>query len=215
VVFFPSPGNDHIVAKAEAHAGNRLSGFQTKPVTAQALFQCTQDHKEYLQAYVRRFLWLWAQAPMVPNEIVIEAMIKGLQPGPTTQYFARKPAQTLEKLQQKMGEYIRADNDFRQRREEAYKYSEMTRGFGGRLRPRHVRTIHNPSLSDDRGNHAQGHQQSSQSTGMQQSSYKPLAPRGRGGRSFRGRFSSQPRRLLCLFCGEDKGHTTRTCQVTI
>jgi hypothetical protein len=27
----------------------------------------------------------------VPNEIVIEAMIKGLQPGPTAQYFARKP----------------------------------------------------------------------------------------------------------------------------
>jgi hypothetical protein len=25
----------------------------------------------------------------------------------------------------------------------------------------------------------------------------------------------QPRKLYCLFCGEDKGHTTRTCQVTI
>jgi hypothetical protein len=48
--------------------------FQTKPVTAQALFQCTQDHEEYLQAYVRRFLPLRAQAPMVPNEIVIEAI---------------------------------------------------------------------------------------------------------------------------------------------
>jgi hypothetical protein len=86
--------------------------FQTKPVTAQALFQCTQDHEEYLQAYVRRFLRLRAQAPTVPNEIVIEAMIKGLRPGPTAQYFARKPPQTLEKLLQKMDEYIRADNDF-------------------------------------------------------------------------------------------------------
>jgi hypothetical protein len=53
----------------------------------------------------------------VPNEIVIEAMIKGLRPGPTAQYFAKKPPQTLEKLLQKMDEYIRADNDFRQRRE--------------------------------------------------------------------------------------------------
>jgi hypothetical protein len=35
-----------------------FQGFQTKPVTAQALFQCTQDQEEYLQAYVRRFLWL-------------------------------------------------------------------------------------------------------------------------------------------------------------
>jgi hypothetical protein len=29
-----------------------FQGFQTKLVTAQALFQCTQDHEEYLQAYV-------------------------------------------------------------------------------------------------------------------------------------------------------------------
>jgi hypothetical protein len=72
--------------------------FQTKPVTAQALFQSTQDHEEYLQAYVHRFLRLRAQAPTVPTEIVIEAMIKELRPGPTTQYFARKPPQTLEKL---------------------------------------------------------------------------------------------------------------------
>jgi hypothetical protein len=87
----------------------------------------------------------------VPNKIVIDAMIKGLRPGPTTQYFAMKPPQTLEKLLQKMVEYIRADNDFQQRREEAYRYSEMARGFGGRFHPRHVRSIHNASPSDDRG----------------------------------------------------------------
>jgi hypothetical protein len=85
------------------------------------------DHEEYLQAYVRRFLRLRAQAPIVPNEIVFEAMIKGLRSGPTAQYFARKPPQTLEKLLEKMDEYIWADNDFRQRREEAYKFSKMTR----------------------------------------------------------------------------------------
>jgi hypothetical protein len=95
---------------------------------------------------------------MVPNEIIIEAMIKGLRPGSIAQYFARKPPQTLEKLLQKMDEYIRADNGFRQRREEANKYSEMTRGFGGRLHPRHVRTIHNPNTNDDRANHAQSSQ---------------------------------------------------------
>jgi hypothetical protein len=128
-----------------------FQGFQTKPITAQALFQCTQDHEEYLRAYVRRFLRLRAQAPTVPNEIVIESMIKGLRPGPTTQYFARKPPQTLKKLLQKMDEYIWADNDFCQRREEAYKFSEMARGFGGRIHPRHVRSIHNSNPNDDRG----------------------------------------------------------------
>jgi hypothetical protein len=163
-----------------------------------------------LQAYVRRFLRLRAQSPTVPNEIVIEAMIKGLRPGPTSQYFATKPPQTLEKLLQKMDEYIRAENDFRQRREEAYRHSEMTRGFGGRLHPRHVRTIHNPNTNDDMANHTQSSQQSSQYSGMQQTSYRPIAPRGRAGRNFRGRFGTQPRRLFYLFCGEDKGHKTRT-----
>jgi hypothetical protein len=75
--------------------------------------------------------------------------------------------------------------------------------------------IHNPSSSDDMGNHSQGHQHNSQSSKTQQSSFRPPAPIGRGGRSFGGRFSSQPRRLFCLFYGEDKGHTIRTYQVTI
>jgi hypothetical protein len=60
-------------------------------------------------------------------------------------------------------------------------YSEMTRGFGGRLHPKHVRTIHNPNANNDRANNAQSSQHSSQSSGMQQTSYRPPAPRGRGG----------------------------------
>jgi hypothetical protein len=160
-------------------------------------------------------LSLRAQAPTVPNEIVIEDMIKGLRLGPTAQYFARKPPQTLEKLLQKMDEYIQADNDFRQRREEAYRFSEMTRGFRGRIHPRHVRSIHNSIQSDDRGFQLQRPQHSSRSSGQQQSSFRALAPRGRGGRDFGGRYVDQPRKLYCLLCGEDKGQTTRTCQVTI
>jgi hypothetical protein len=192
-----------------------FQGFQTKLVTAQALFQCTQDHEEYLQAYVQGFLRLRAQVPTVPNEIVIEAMIKGLRPRPTARYFARKPPQTLEKLLQKMDEYIWADNDFRQRREEAYRFSEMTRGFGGRIHPRHVRSIHNSIQSDDKGSQSQRSQYTSQSSGQQRSSFRPPAPRGRGARGIGGRFGDQPRKIYFLFCGEDKGHTTRMCHVTI
>jgi hypothetical protein len=168
-----------------------FQGFQTKPVTAQALFQCKQDHEEYLQAYVRRFLRLRAQVPTVPNEIVIEAMIKGLRPGPMAQYFARKPPQTLEKLFQKMVEYIWADNDFHQRREEAYRFSKMTRGFGGRIHPRHVRSIHNSNPSGDGRSQPQRQQHNSQSSGPQQSSFRPPAPRGSGGRGFEGRYGDQ------------------------
>jgi hypothetical protein len=76
-----------------------------------------------------------------------------------------------------MDEYIRTDNDFRQRREEAYRFSEMTRGFGGRIHRRHVRSIHNSSQSDDKGSQFQRPQHSSQSLGQQQSSFRPPAPR--------------------------------------
>jgi hypothetical protein len=113
-----------------------------------------------------------------------------------------------------MDEYIRTDNDFRQRREEAYRFSEMTRGFGGRIHPRHVRSIHS-SQNDDRGSQQQRPQYSSQASGQQQSYLRPPAPRGRGARGFGGRFGDQPRKIYCLFCGEDKGHTTRMCHVTI
>jgi hypothetical protein len=114
-----------------------------------------------------------------------------------------------------MDEYIRGDNDFRQRREEAYRFSEMTRGFGGRIHLRHVRSIHNSTHSDDRGSQQQRPQYSSQASGQQQSSFRPPAPRGRGARGFGGRYGDQPRKIYCLFYGEDKGHNTRTCQITI
>jgi hypothetical protein len=91
----------------------------------------------------------------------------------------------------------------------------MTRGFGGRIHPRHVRSIHNSGPSDDRGSQLQTPQHSSQSSGQQQSSFRPPAPRGRGGRGFKRRYGDQLRKLYCLFYGEDKGHTTRTCKVTI
>jgi hypothetical protein len=199
------PGTITLWQKLKDMLVTSFQGFQTKPVIAQA----------YLQAYVRRFLRLRAQAPIVPNEIVIEAIIKGLWTGPTAQYFARKPPQTLEKLLQKMDEYIRADNDFRQRREEAYRFSEMTRGFRGRIHSRHVRSIHSSSQNDDKESQLQRSQYTSQSLGQQQSSFRPPAPRGRGTRGFGGRYGDQPRKIYCLFCGEDKGHTTRICQITI
>jgi hypothetical protein len=54
-----------------------------------------------------------------------------------------------------MDEYIQADNDFHQRRVEAYRFSEMTRGFGGRLHPRHVQSIHNSNANDERASNVQ------------------------------------------------------------
>jgi hypothetical protein len=100
-----------------------------------------------------------------------------------------------------MDKYIRADKDFRQRREEAYRYSKTTRGFRGRLHPKHVRTIHNPNTNDDRANHTQSSQQSSQSLGMQKTSYRPPAPRCRGGEASEDGLALNPGDCSAYFVG--------------
>jgi hypothetical protein len=56
MVFLSLVGENYVVAEAKGYASYQLQGLPDKLVTAQALFQCTQDHEEYLQAYVRRFL---------------------------------------------------------------------------------------------------------------------------------------------------------------
>jgi hypothetical protein len=52
MIFFSSAGNNNLLAKIEGHVDHKLSRLSNEQVTAQALFQCAQDHDEYLQAYV-------------------------------------------------------------------------------------------------------------------------------------------------------------------
>jgi hypothetical protein len=49
-----------------------------------------------------------------------------------------------------MDEYIKIDNDFCQRSEEAQRYAETARGFAGRFHPRHVQSILNPSQNKEK-----------------------------------------------------------------
>jgi hypothetical protein len=122
----------------------------------------------------------------VTDDIVIEAMIKGLHPDPAAYYFARKPPHSLEKLLQKMDEYIREDNDFRQFIQEAQKYAEVARGLRGRFHPRHVQNNKNSGQNEDKSIQLQGHQNQPQDTSQalgahlefSQSNFRPLAPRG-------------------------------------
>jgi hypothetical protein len=115
-----------------------------------------------------------------------------------------------------MDEYIRADNDLHQRREEAYRYSEMTRGFRGRLHPRHVRTIHNPNANDERANNARAVTTSHSLRACSKLITDHQLREAEGGEaSAEGGTVISPGNCSAFFYGEDKGHTTRTCQVTI
>jgi hypothetical protein len=114
-----------------------------------------------------------------------------------------------------MDEYIRADNDFRQRREEAYRYSEITRDFGGRLHPRHVRTIHNPSSNEDR---RKPHSRPLAKLPVFRITIKLLqatSSKRQRRKKLRRKVQLPTQEVVLFICGKDKGHTTRTCQVTI
>ena len=61
-----------------------------------------------------------------------------------------------------------------------------------------------------------GQQQTSSQQQPSHNTFCPPIPRGgRGGWSFDGRFNAPPWKPFCLFCGEDKGHTTRTYHHTV
>jgi hypothetical protein len=91
MVFFSSARNNNLLAEIKGHVDHKPSRIPDEANHTQVLSQCTQEHDEYLQAYVRRFLRLQAQAPTIPNEIVTMAMIKGLRLGLAAQYFTRNP----------------------------------------------------------------------------------------------------------------------------
>jgi hypothetical protein len=137
-------------------------------------------------------------------------MIKRLHPGAVAQYFAINSPNSLEMLLHKMYEYIRVDNDFHQRKEETQRYIETFRGFRGRFHPRHVRSIKDNKATNKIHRKCQEH---NNNLCMATFAHQPE----RGGLSFGGRFNNnaQPKKLYCVFCGENKGHTMKTCQITI
>ena len=73
---------------------------------------------ETLHDYFRKFVQLKAKAPDVPEEIAIEAAIKGLRIGPFAAHLARKKPTSIQQLYDEFEKYCRSDNDLRKRLEE-------------------------------------------------------------------------------------------------
>ena len=59
-----------------------------------------------------------AKAPNVPENVPIEAAIKGLRIGPFAAHLAREKSRTIEDLNSEFEKYCRSDNDLRRRLEE-------------------------------------------------------------------------------------------------
>ncbi|XP_066333769.1 uncharacterized protein [Miscanthus floridulus] len=95
-----------------------FKGLAAQSLTSIDLFQCKQMQGETLHDYFQKFVQLKAKAPDVPEEIAIEATIKGLRIGPFAAHLARKKPTSIQQLYDKFEKYCRSDNDLQKRLEE-------------------------------------------------------------------------------------------------
>jgi hypothetical protein len=82
------------------------------------LFQCKQNQGKTLRDYFQRFVQLKAKAPNVPEDVAIEAAIKGLHIRAFTAHLAQEKPSTIEELYNEFEKYCRSDNNLHRRLEE-------------------------------------------------------------------------------------------------
>ena len=95
-----------------------FKGFTSESLTSMDLFQCKQNQGEALKDYFQKFVQMKAKAPNVPEDIAIEAAIKGLRIGPFAAHLAREKPRTIEDLYREFEKYCRSNNDLYRRIEE-------------------------------------------------------------------------------------------------
>ena len=95
-----------------------FQGFAVESLTSTDLFQCRQSQGEALREYFQRFVQTKARAPGVPEEVAIEAAIKGLRIGPFAAHLAREKPASMHELYHEFEKYCRSDNDYRKRLED-------------------------------------------------------------------------------------------------
>ena len=95
-----------------------FKGFTSESLTSMDLFQCKQNQGEALKDYFQKFVQMKAKAPNVPEDVAIEAAIKGLRIGPFVGHLAREKTRTIEDLYSEFEKYCRSDNDLRRTIEE-------------------------------------------------------------------------------------------------
>jgi methionyl-tRNA formyltransferase len=95
------------------------------------LYNCEKKDRESLRNFVRRFMQQRSQILETDDKTTINALIKGLTPGPTASHLIRKKPKTIDELFHELEEYIMSDDDHRRRvveRNEARQSKrEMTR----------------------------------------------------------------------------------------
>jgi hypothetical protein len=79
------------------------------------LYNYKQEDREPLRNFVRRFMQQRSQIPEVDDKTTIQALIKGLTPGPTASHLTRKKPKIINELFHELEEYIMSDENHHRR----------------------------------------------------------------------------------------------------
>jgi hypothetical protein len=121
--------------------------FHDTTAESSDLYNCKQKDREPLRNFVRRFMQQRSQIPEADEKTTINALIKGLTPGPTTSHLTRKKPKTVEKLFHELEEYILSDDDHRKRVAERNEARQGNREMTWRAQsqnPRYINNVENP-----------------------------------------------------------------------
>jgi hypothetical protein len=182
---------------------NHFKGVSLATSNPIELFNCTQQEREPLKEFWRRFVQLRAKTPDITDDSVIIAATNGVRPGPCASRLARKPPRDTAELHEVMDKYIRSDTVHHSKIEALRPHSRPSpvnqqRTRYPRSEPYAVNTIETAPPQQQR------HQQRTQQP--------PPEGRHEARSTNQNRpFQRNQSKIYCHFCGPDKGHTTKQC----
>jgi hypothetical protein len=91
-----------------------------------------------------------SQITEADDKTMIQALIKGLTPGPTTSHLTRKDPRSIDELFHELEEYIKCDEDHHRRVAERNEARQDNRGTTWRPHfqtPRNINNVKNPQFN--------------------------------------------------------------------
>jgi hypothetical protein len=133
--------------------------FHETTVESSDLYNYKQKDREPLRNFVRRFMQQRSQIPEADDKMTINALIKGLTPGPTASHMTRKKPKTIEELFHELEEYIMSNDDHCRRvdeRNEARQGKKETMWKPQLQNPRNINNVENPRSNQNNRPSARG-----------------------------------------------------------
>jgi hypothetical protein len=110
------------------------------------LYKCKQKDREPLWNFVRRFIQQRSQIPEAVDKTTIQALIKGVTPGPTASHLTRRKPKSIDELFHELEKYIMFDEDHHRRvveRNEARQGNTRTMWRPHFQNPRNINNVEN------------------------------------------------------------------------